>query len=87
VDGSLTGYENLLIFSKLYDISRKQREQRIYDAPAFMGLSEAADKLVRDYSGGMITRLSSHGRRRDEAPSAARPGAGESLALQSADER
>jgi ABC-2 type transport system ATP-binding protein len=57
VDGSLTGYENLLIFAKLYDISREQREQRIHDALAFMGLSEAADKLVHDYSGGMIRRL------------------------------
>jgi ABC-2 type transport system ATP-binding protein len=57
VDGSLTGYENLLIFAKLYDISRERREQRIHDALAFMGLSDAADKLVRDYSGGMIRRL------------------------------
>jgi ABC-2 type transport system ATP-binding protein len=57
VDGSLTGYENLLIFAKLYDIPRKQRESRLRDALAFMGLSDAADKLVREYSGGMIRRL------------------------------
>jgi ABC-2 type transport system ATP-binding protein len=57
VDGSLTGYENLLIFAKLYDISRKERETRVRDALAFMGLSQAADKLVREYSGGMIRRL------------------------------
>ncbi len=57
VDGSLTGYENLLIFAKLYDIPRRERQSRLSDALAFMGLSEAADKLVREYSGGMIRRL------------------------------
>ena len=51
VDGSLTGYENLLIFAKLYDIPRKERKARLRDALAFMGLSDAADKLVREYSG------------------------------------
>lgn len=56
-DGSLTGYENLLIFSKLYDIPRKYRETRIRDVLEFMGLEEAANRLVRDYSGGMIRRL------------------------------
>lgn len=56
-DGSLTGYENLLIFAKLYDIPRAERKQRIRDALAFMGLTQAADRLVRLYSGGMIRRL------------------------------
>jgi ABC-2 type transport system ATP-binding protein len=56
-DGALTGYENLLIFAKLYDIPRAERESRVRDALAFMGLADAADKLVRDYSGGMIRRL------------------------------
>ncbi len=57
VDGSLTGYENLLIFAKLYDIPRRERRSRLSDALAFMGLTEAANKLVREYSGGMIRRL------------------------------
>jgi len=56
-DGTLTGYENLLIMAKLYDIPRQERERRVRDALAFMGLEEAADKLVRAYSGGMIRRL------------------------------
>jgi ABC-2 type transport system ATP-binding protein len=56
-DGSLTAYENLLIFSKLYDIPRKYRESRIRDVLEFMGLTEAAHRLVRQYSGGMIRRL------------------------------
>jgi ABC-2 type transport system ATP-binding protein len=56
-DGTLTGYENLLIFAKLYDLPRAEREARVRDALAFMGLTDVADKLVRDYSGGMIRRL------------------------------
>jgi ABC-2 type transport system ATP-binding protein len=56
-EGSLTGYENLLIFSKLYDIPRNERKERIRRSLSLMGLSEAADRLVRTYSGGMIRRL------------------------------
>src|SRR5215470_11110495 len=56
-DGTLTGYENLLIFAKLYDIGHAEREARVRDALAFMGLADAADNLVRTYSGGMIRRL------------------------------
>ncbi|HLY26570.1 MAG TPA: ATP-binding cassette domain-containing protein [Aggregatilineales bacterium] len=56
-DGSLTGYENLLIFAKLYDIPRQVREKDVREALDFMGLSEVGDKLVRTYSGGMIRRL------------------------------
>jgi ABC-2 type transport system ATP-binding protein len=56
-DGSLTGYENLLIFAKLYDIPSKQRTERIRDVLAFMNLEEAAHRLVRTYSGGMIRKL------------------------------
>ncbi len=56
-DGTLTGYENLLIFAKLFDIPRLEREKRVREALDFMGLGEAANKLVREYSGGMIRRL------------------------------
>ncbi|HQJ45367.1 MAG TPA: ATP-binding cassette domain-containing protein [Ignavibacteriaceae bacterium] len=56
-DGSLTGYENLLVFAKLYDIPASEREKRIKDSLHFMGLSDSADKMVRQYSGGMIRRL------------------------------
>ncbi|MDR3627280.1 MAG: ATP-binding cassette domain-containing protein [Ignavibacteriaceae bacterium] len=56
-DGNLTGYENLLVFAKLYDIPSKEREQRIIDSLHFMGLSDSAGKLVKSYSGGMIRRL------------------------------
>ncbi len=56
-DGALTGYENLLVFAKLYDIPAAERKSRIADALAMVGLTDSADKLVRRYSGGMIRRL------------------------------
>jgi len=56
-DGQLSGYENLLIFAKLYDLPRSERESRVREALEFMGLTEVGDKLVRNYSGGMIRRL------------------------------
>jgi len=56
-DGELTGYENLLVFARLFDIPRAERHRRIAEALAFMELTEAADRLVRSYSGGMIRRL------------------------------
>jgi len=56
-DGTLTGYENLLVFAKLYDLPANEREERINDSLHFMGLADSADKLVRSYSGGMIRRL------------------------------
>lgn len=56
-DGELTGYENLLLSAKLYGLARKMREQRIQELLEFMGLSDSADRLVNQYSGGMIRRL------------------------------
>ena len=56
-DGALTGYENLLIFSKLYDIPRRERELRIRQALELMQLESVSGKLVNTYSGGMIRRL------------------------------
>ena len=56
-DGNLTGYENLLVFARLYDLPREERVPKAHEALKFMGLQDAADKLVRNYSGGMIRRL------------------------------
>ncbi len=56
-DGELTGYENLDVFARLYDIPRAERKARIAEALAFMDLSQAAGRLVSTYSGGMIRRL------------------------------
>jgi len=56
-DGALTGYENLLLFARLYGIERQLRRERVAEALRFMGLEDAAKTLVRNYSGGMIRRL------------------------------
>jgi len=56
-DGNLTGYENLMVFAKLYDLPRPTRDSKVREVLALMGLEEAANKLVRTYSGGMIRRL------------------------------
>ncbi|WP_304344848.1 ABC transporter ATP-binding protein [Chryseobacterium koreense] len=56
-DGTLTGFENLMLFARLYDIPSKECKKRVSEALAFMGLDEAAKKQVHEYSGGMIRRL------------------------------
>jgi len=56
-DGALTGVQNLRLSARLYHLPRADREARIHAALRFMGLEDAADRLVRTYSGGMIRRL------------------------------
>ncbi len=56
-DGMLTARENLLFSARLYDIAAAERRARIDEALHFMDLDDAADRLVRTYSGGMIRRL------------------------------
>ncbi len=56
-DGALTGRENLTLSAKLYGLARAGRRERVREALAFMGLDDAADRVVRTYSGGMIRRL------------------------------
>jgi ABC-2 type transport system ATP-binding protein len=57
VDGSLTGYENLLIFAKLYDLPHGEQQARIQEALNFMDLTAVGGRLVSEYSGGMVRRL------------------------------
>ncbi|HTX22106.1 MAG TPA: ATP-binding cassette domain-containing protein [Candidatus Aquilonibacter sp.] len=57
VDGALTGYENMLFFTKLYGVPRTLRRNRIEEALNFADLQEAARRQVRGYSGGMVRRL------------------------------
>src|ERR1041385_5988680 len=56
-DGSLTGYENLLLSARLYGIPSQERSKTIETALSDIGLADAADVLVQRYSGGMIRRL------------------------------
>jgi ABC-2 type transport system ATP-binding protein len=56
-DGALTGYENLMLSARLYGIPQSVRKSRIEEALEFMSLADAARRLVRTYSGGMIRRL------------------------------
>jgi ABC-2 type transport system ATP-binding protein len=53
----LSGYENLLIYAKIYAIPRDEREKIILDSLEIMGLSGVTNNLVRTYSGGMMRRL------------------------------
>jgi ABC-2 type transport system ATP-binding protein len=56
-DGELTGYENMQLSARLYLIPAQERAARIAAALSMMGLTEAKDRLVRTYSGGMARRL------------------------------
>ncbi len=56
-DGTLTGYENLLLSARLYLLPRRERQARIAAALEMMDLTDAADRQVQAYSGGMIRRL------------------------------
>ncbi|MCC6047482.1 MAG: ATP-binding cassette domain-containing protein, partial [Desulfurococcaceae archaeon] len=53
----LTGYENMLVYSKIYGVPSSRRRGVIEELLDFMELREAAHRLVRTYSGGMIRRL------------------------------
>jgi ABC-2 type transport system ATP-binding protein len=57
VDGDLTAFENLLIFSKLFHVERAVRKKRIEEALEYMGLSQRTNDLVKHFSGGMMRRL------------------------------
>ncbi len=56
-DGNMTGYENLLIFAKIFDLPANVREERIQRLLDMMSLQDAAQRMVKTYSGGMIRKL------------------------------
>jgi ABC-2 type transport system ATP-binding protein len=56
-DFQLTGYENVWLFARLFDLPRRQRDQRIREVLAAMGLDDVRERLVSTYSGGMVRRL------------------------------
>jgi ABC-2 type transport system ATP-binding protein len=57
VDEELTGRENLVLLGRLLGIAALAARQRADDLLAAFGLAEAANRLVKEYSGGMRRRL------------------------------
>jgi daunorubicin resistance ABC transporter ATP-binding subunit len=57
VDGELTGRENLQMIGRLYRLTGVEARRRAAEVLGRFGLSEAADRPVSTYSGGMRRRL------------------------------
>jgi ABC-2 type transport system ATP-binding protein len=57
VDENLTGFENLELVGRLYHLGRRPARERARELLSSFDLSEAGDRLVRTYSGGMRRRL------------------------------
>ncbi len=57
VDRYLTGYENMWLHGKIYNIPNDVLKKRITKLLEFVELSDKKDIEVRKYSGGMIRRL------------------------------
>lgn len=56
-DEDLTGRENILLCADLYGIPKGEAKARAEELLALVELTEAADRLVETYSGGMRRRL------------------------------
>ncbi|NDZ78680.1 ATP-binding cassette domain-containing protein [Streptomyces sp. SID10853] len=56
-DAGLTARENVALFARVFDVSRRERAERVGQALAAVGLDGTADRLAKTYSGGMIRRL------------------------------
>src|SRR3954469_24693595 len=57
VDENLTGRENLEMVGRLYHLGRAASRRRAGELLATFDLTDAAERLVRTYSGGMRRRL------------------------------
>jgi ABC-2 type transport system ATP-binding protein len=57
VDENLTGRENLWLFGRLYQLSGGDARRRASELLEEFDLGEAADRVVKTYSGGMRRRL------------------------------
>ena len=57
VDEILTGRENLTMVGQLYHMPRRQAKARASELLDQFALTDAADRLVKTYSGGMLRRL------------------------------
>src|SRR3989304_495549 len=52
-----TGFETMDIYSRFYDLPKKERRERIDELLSMVGLKERSGDLVATYSGGMRRRL------------------------------
>jgi ABC-2 type transport system ATP-binding protein len=57
LDDALSGHDNLMLIGRLAGLSRGQASSRAAELTAALGLSDAAGRMVRTYSGGMRRRL------------------------------
>src|SRR3954467_1333897 len=57
VDGLLTGFENLVMLGELHHLRRRRAVGRGRELLAHFSLADAADKVVKESSGGMRRRL------------------------------
>jgi ABC-2 type transport system ATP-binding protein len=57
VDEELSGQENLVLLGRLLGLTRRAAEDRGGELLEGFGLGDAAERLVKDYSGGMRRRL------------------------------
>jgi ABC-2 type transport system ATP-binding protein len=57
VDGLLTGRENLVMIGELHHVGRRRAKARAAELLERFSLADAADKVVKEYSGGMRRRL------------------------------
>jgi ABC-2 type transport system ATP-binding protein len=57
IDREATGRENLMLQGRIYGTRGPELKQRVDELLELVGLAEAADRIVRGYSGGMKRRL------------------------------
>lgn len=57
VDENLTGHENLYMFGRLYRLSRADAKRRADELLEQFSLTDAGNRIVKTYSGGMRRRL------------------------------
>jgi ABC-type multidrug transport system ATPase subunit len=57
LDDALNGHDNLVLIGRLAGLNRGQAASRAAELTAALGLTNAIDRMVRTYSGGMRRRL------------------------------
>ncbi|MGG4439961.1 ATP-binding cassette domain-containing protein [Brevibacillus fortis] len=57
LDEGLTGLQNLILIGRLFDYSAREARTKASELLDTFGLSDAMDRMVENYSGGMRRRL------------------------------